>query len=148
VFNSNGNSRLKTMIDIAKIIESLNKKNGNNYEFVVKGNPTTEEEYNNNVDFVSSIDINGFAIFSDTKFYTWSQIQTELPLVEFNNAMEELRTKRNALLEETDYIVIKAKETGATIPTAWKTYRQALRDITNGLTTVEEVEAVIFPEKP
>jgi|DEB0MinimDraft_6_1074348.scaffolds.fasta_scaffold06301_6 hypothetical protein len=136
------------MIDIAKIIESLNKKNGNNYEFVVKGNPTTEEEYNNNVDFVSSIDINGFAIFSDTKFYTWSQIQTELPLVEFNNAMEELRTKRNALLEETDYIVIKAKETGATIPTAWKTYRQALRDITNGLTTVEEVEAVIFPEKP
>lgn len=136
------------MIDIAKIIESLNKKNGNNYEFVVKGNPTTEEEYNNNVDFVSSIDINGFAIFSDTKFYTWSQIQTELPLVEFNNAMEELRTKRNALLEETDYIVIKAKETDTTIPTAWKTYRQALRDITNGLTTVEEVEAVIFPEKP
>jgi len=136
------------MIDIAKIIESLNKKNGNNYEFVVKGNPTTEEEYNNNVDFVSSIDINGFAIFSDTKFYTWSQIQTELPLVEFNNAMEELRTKRNALLEETDYIVIKAKETGTTIPTAWKTYRQALRDITEGLTTVEEVEAVIFPEKP
>ena len=136
------------MIDIAKIIESLNKKNGNNYEFVVKGNPTTEEEYNNNVDFVSSIDINGFAVFSDTKFYTWSQIQTELPLVEFNNAMEELRTKRNALLEETDYIVIKAKETGATIPTAWKTYRQALRDITEGLTTVEEVELVVFPEKP
>jgi len=29
-----------------------------------------------------------------------------------------------------------------------KTYRQDLRDITNGLTTVEEVQAVIFPEKP
>ena len=28
------------------------------------------------------------------------------------------------------------------------TYRQALRDITNGLTTVEEVNAVEFPEKP
>jgi len=27
-------------------------------------------------------------------------------------------------------------------------YRQELRDITNGLTTVEEVKAVEFPEKP
>jgi hypothetical protein len=26
--------------------------------------------------------------------------------------------------------------------------RQALRDITNGLTTVADVEAVVFPEKP
>ena len=29
-----------------------------------------------------------------------------------------------------------------------KTYRQELRDITEGLTTKEEVEAVEFPEKP
>ena len=29
-----------------------------------------------------------------------------------------------------------------------KTYRQQLRDITNGLTTKEEVEAVVFPTKP
>ena len=66
----------------------------------------------------------------------------------FPNALKFLRVKRDALLSETDYIVIKAKETGATIPTAWKTYRQALRDITEGLTTVEEVDAVVFPEKP
>lgn len=70
------------------------------------------------------------------------------PPISFENAINNLRIKRNALLTETDYIVIKAKETGATIPTAWKTYRQALRDITEGLTTVEEVNAVIFPEKP
>ena len=29
-----------------------------------------------------------------------------------------------------------------------RTYRQSLRDITNGLTTVEEVEAVTWPTKP
>jgi len=29
-----------------------------------------------------------------------------------------------------------------------KTYRQALRDITNGLTTTAEVKAVTFPTKP
>jgi len=28
------------------------------------------------------------------------------------------------------------------------TYRQSLRDITNGLTTVADVEAVVFPIKP
>jgi hypothetical protein len=66
----------------------------------------------------------------------------------FEIAISSLRAKRNNLLADTDYIVIKAKETGATIPTAWKTYRQALRDITENLTTVEEVEVVIFPEKP
>jgi hypothetical protein len=28
------------------------------------------------------------------------------------------------------------------------TYRQALRDITNGLTTVEDVNNVVWPTKP
>jgi hypothetical protein len=32
--------------------------------------------------------------------------------------------------------------------TAWGTYRQALRDITENLTTVEQVQAVEFPTKP
>ena len=136
------------MTDIATAIQSLNKKGGVNHEFVVRGEPTTEAEYNSNVDFVSGADANGTAIFSDTKPYTWSQIQTELPLVEFDNAMANLRAKRNTLLNETDWIIIKAKETGTTIPTAWKTYRQALRDITENLTTVEEVNAVVFPDKP
>jgi hypothetical protein len=72
---------------------------------------------------------------------TWNQGR-------FDRLMMSLRAKRDALLNETDWIVTKAKETGTTIPTAWKTYRQALRDITEGLTTVEEVEAVVFPEKP
>jgi hypothetical protein len=28
------------------------------------------------------------------------------------------------------------------------TYRQALRDITNGVTTVEQVDAITWPTKP
>ena len=65
-----------------------------------------------------------------------------------NEALSNLRAKRDELLNQTDWIVIKAKETGTTIPTAWKTYRQSLRDITENLTTVEEVNAVVFPDKP
>ena len=66
----------------------------------------------------------------------------------FNRCMSNLRAKRDALLSQSDWEVIKAKETGATLSASFKTYRQALRDITEGLTTVEEVEAVVFPEKP
>ena len=136
------------MIKIVKAIQSLNKKNNNNYDFYIENEVTNENEYNQYVKFINGADENNTATFSDTKNYSWSQIQTELPLVEFEIAMEELRGKRDMLLNETDYIVIKAKETGATIPTAWKTYRQALRDITNNLTTVDEVNAVVFPDKP
>ena len=35
-----------------------------------------------------------------------------------------------------------------TMSDAIRTYRQELRDITNGLTTVAEVDAVTFPTKP
>ena len=66
----------------------------------------------------------------------------------FDRAMADLRQKRDGLLKASDWEVIKAKETGSTLSAGFKAYRQALRDITNGLTTVEEVNAVEFPVKP
>jgi hypothetical protein len=54
------------MTDIATAIQSLNKKGGNSHEFVVRGEPTNEAEYNSGVDYVSGADANGTAIFSDT----------------------------------------------------------------------------------
>jgi len=62
----------------------------------------------------------------------------------FDRSMEELRIKRNSLLAQTDYLALSDQ----TMSAEMTTYRQALRDITNGLTTVEDVEAVVFPEKP
>ena len=62
----------------------------------------------------------------------------------FNNSMERLRQKRNNLLAQTDYLALSDQ----TMTAEMTTYRQALRDITNGLTTVADVEAVVFPEKP
>lgn len=66
----------------------------------------------------------------------------------FDRAIADLRAKRNRLLASSDWEVIMAKEKGTNLSTAFKDYRQALRDITNNLTTVDEVEAVVFPEKP
>ena len=62
----------------------------------------------------------------------------------FDRKMTALRKKRNNLIAETDYLALSDQ----TMSAEMTTYRQALRDITNGLTTVEDVEAVVFPEKP
>jgi len=59
-----------------------------------------------------------------------------------------LRNKRNKLLAETDYTVLQDSTYTDAQVAEWVIYRQALRDITNGLTTVADVEAVVFPEKP
>ena len=66
----------------------------------------------------------------------------------FDRAMADLRQRRDNLLKSSDWEVIKAKETGSTLSAGFKAYRQALRDITENLTTVEEVQAVEFPTKP
>lgn len=41
-----------------------------------------------------------------------------------------VRSRRDNLLQETDWIVIKSYERGENIPAEWEVYRQALRDIT------------------
>ena len=62
----------------------------------------------------------------------------------FNHALEKLRITRNELLVETDFYALS----DVTMSPEMETYRQELRDITNGLTTVEDVKAVVFPTKP
>ena len=61
-----------------------------------------------------------------------------------DRALENLRFNRNVFLKKTDWMA----NSDVTMSDEWKTYRQDLRNITNGLTTVEQVEAVEFPTKP
>lgn len=63
---------------------------------------------------------------------------------EFDRQIAILREKRNKLLAETDYFALSDRTMTATM----SDYRQDLRDITNGLTTADEVKAVVFPDKP
>jgi hypothetical protein len=62
----------------------------------------------------------------------------------FDRAMADLRAKRNRLLSATDYLALSDN----TMTAEMISYRKALRDITIGLSTVEEVNAVVFPVKP
>ena len=63
---------------------------------------------------------------------------------ELNMALLSLRSKRNSLLAETDWWGASDN----TMTDAQKKYRQDLRDITEGLDTVEKVNNVVFPTKP
>jgi len=62
----------------------------------------------------------------------------------FDRAIADLRQRRNYLLSVTDFYALS----DVTMSDEMTQYRKDLRDITEGLTTVEEVEAVEFPEKP
>lgn len=55
--------------------------------------------------------------------------------------LEALRNKRNELLAETDYLALSDN----TLTTEMLAYRQALRDITN---TYSSLDDVVFPTKP
>tara|TARA_R100001440_G_scaffold16961_1_gene28728 strand:+ start:632 stop:925 length:294 start_codon:yes stop_codon:yes gene_type:complete len=57
--------------------------------------------------------------------------------------LKELRLNRNILLAETDWMA----NSDVTMSTAWKNYRQALRDITKTYKSIND-DGFTFPEKP
>ena len=62
----------------------------------------------------------------------------------FDRSLASLRAKRNSLLAQTDYLALSDN----TLSAAMSSYRQSLRDLTEGLSTVEQVNSVVFPDKP
>ena len=59
-------------------------------------------------------------------------------------ALASLREKRNRLLAETDFYALS----DVTMSAEMTTYRQDLRDLPSGLSTVSDVENVTWPTKP
>ena len=59
-------------------------------------------------------------------------------------AIANLRQRRNSLLSATDFYALS----DVTMSEDMTTYRQALRNLPSGLSTVDEVKAVTYPIKP
>jgi len=66
----------------------------------------------------------------------------------FDRAMSDLRQRRNTLLSASDWTQLPDTTLTTAEKTAWMNYRTELRNITNGLTTVEDVNGISFPVKP
>jgi|TARA_B110000444_G_scaffold237139_1_gene249606 hypothetical protein len=58
--------------------------------------------------------------------------------------MEDMRTQRNQILAESDYM----GNSDVTMTDAWKTYRQALRDITSQTPSDDTLSNIKWPTKP
>jgi hypothetical protein len=64
----------------------------------------------------------------------------------FDRAINNLRQRRNALLSASDWTILS--DSPVQDKYVWQSYRQSLRDLTEGLSTVEQVNSVVFPTKP
>ena len=108
-------------------------------EAILKINPNAEVTVRGNDINTCEIDwLNGTTPISK------ADIEAQFTAVEFDMAMKDLRAKRNNLLKETDHYALSDQ----TLSDDMRTYRQSLRDLTDGLTTKAEVDAVTWPTKP
>jgi len=62
----------------------------------------------------------------------------------FDRAIARLRERRNNLLKATDFYALS----DVTMSEDMTTYRQNLRNLPSGLSTVEDVDTVTWPTKP
>ena len=102
-------------------------------EWVLRGEPTTEAEFNEMFRKVTGADSNGSAIESDNVAdfgTTWTAVSAKMTEIDNAAPMKELRRQRNAKLAESDWM----GNSDVTMSSAWTTYRQALRDLPDGAT--------------
>ena len=79
---------------------------------------------------------------------TLEQLEQYDVQADFNIAMADLRQKRNAALTRSDWSVLTDIPLNPADRSAWMNYRTLLRNLPNGLTTVEEAQAVTLPLPP
>ena len=113
-------------------------------EWVLRGEPTTEAEFNEMFRKVTGSDANGTAIeSSDTADFgtDWATVSAKVDELTAAEPLKALRAERNRLLAETDWWA----SSDLTMTAEQTAYRQALRDITE---TYSSLDDVVFPEKP
>ena len=85
---------------------------------------------------------------------TEAAITAKIAELDGAEAMRLLRVERDKRLAKDDWKVVKAKETGTNLTTAFKTYRQALRDLPSTATpTLDsnynlDLTSVTWPTEP
>ena len=122
-------------------------------EWVLRGEPTKESEFNAMFRKVTGATADGTAIESaDTSKWgvTWKQVSDKMTAIDTAAPMKELRKQRDAKLAETDWTALA----DVTMADNMKTYRQALRDLPasndgkNATLKDGVLENVKWPSKP
>ena len=122
-------------------------------EWVLRGEPTKEEEFKEMFRKVTGATADGSAIESDdtSKWgVTWKQVSDKMTAIDAAAPLKQLRIERNAKLAETDHHALS----DVTLSDNMKTYRQQLRDLPAASggkdATLKDgvLENVTWPQKP
>ena len=127
------------MADIAQALTELGIEG-----WVLRGNPTTKEEFASMYAKVTGADANGTAIESTNEAdwgVTWEDVKAKADELEAGEPMRLLRAERNMRIAKSDWMA----NSDVTMSDDWKTYRQALRDITESATSLDDVT---WPTEP
>ena len=127
------------MTDIATALNELSVT-----EWVLRGEPTNQVEFETMFRKVMGADSNGSAIESnnpDDFGTTWSAVSAKKTELTNAEPMRLLREERNRRIAETDWWA----SSDLTITDAQKKYRTDLRDITKSATSLDDAS---WPTKP
>ncbi len=127
------------MTDISTAIRELGVA-----EWVLRGEPTNETEFNEMFRKITGSSSDGFAVETDdisSWGITWSQVSAKMTELQNAEPMRLLREERDRRLAETDWWA----SSDLTMTQAQTDYRQALRDITDNATSLDDVT---WPTKP
>ena len=127
------------MIDTPKVLRSLGIDG-----WVLRGEPTNETEFNAMFRKVTGADEFNRAIESSDPAdfgVTWTQVKAKYDELVAAEPMRLLRTERNQRLANTDWWASSDLMMTAT----QIAYRQALRDITDTYTSLDDV---VWPQEP
>lgn len=127
------------MTDIANALSELGIT-----EWVLRGEPANEAEFNEMFRKVMGADANGTAIESDKPAdwgVTWAEVSAKRDELIAAAPLKALRAERNRRIAETDWWA----SSDLTMTAEQTAYRQALRDITN---TYSSLDDVVWPVKP
>ena len=107
-------------------------------EWVLRGEPTNAEEFASMFRKVTGSTDDGSAIESDNSTdwgITWSQVQTKQSELTAAEPLKALRAELDRLIAATDWWA----SSDLTMTSAQTAYRQALRDITDDATSLDDV---------
>ena len=113
-------------------------------EWVLRGQPTTKAEFASMYAKVTGADANGTAIESTAESdwgVTWEDVKAKADELEAGEPMRLLREERNIRIAKSDWMA----NSDVTMSDEWRTYRQALRDITESATSLDNVT---WPTEP
>ena len=123
-------------ISIAQALSELGIK-----EWVLRGEPTNEAEFATMFSKVVGADANGTAIESKEHGIAWADVVAKRDELIAEQPLKELRAERDRKIAETDWWA----SSDITMTQEQSDYRQALRDITNSYSSLEDV---VWPVKP